>query len=95
VPGGTFCGERGVCTGSSVENTRCHVSCDAASQCPKDHTCVTGYDGARYCLEPPKPPILLARADVQAPAATGCSTGPGLFPVLGLLLVVRRRPRPA
>lgn len=93
TPGGTFCGERGVCTGSTSGDTRCHVSCTDVSQCPKDYTCATGYDNVKYCLEPPKPPILLTRADLQAPAATGCSTGLGLFPALGLLVFLRRRTR--
>lgn len=95
IQGGTFCGERGVCTGSTSGDTRCQVSCTDASQCMKDYTCATGFDGQHYCLAPPKPPILMTRASLQAPAATGCSTGLGLFPALGLLVFLRRRARPA
>lgn len=95
TPGQTFCGERGVCTGSIAGMTRCQVSCTDVSQCPADYSCATGLDGQRYCLEPPKPPILITRAQVEAPAATGCSTGLGLFPALGLLVVLRRRTRRA
>ncbi|MCC6334836.1 MAG: trypsin-like serine protease [Myxococcales bacterium] len=94
TPGGTFCGERGVCTGSLAGVTRCQVSCVTASDCPKDFTCVVGLDSQRYCLEPPKPPILLRKASIDGQAASGCSAGPGLFPALGLLLLLRRRKSP-
>ncbi|MEW5743590.1 MAG: trypsin-like serine protease [Myxococcota bacterium] len=91
TPGGTFCGERGVCTGSFPGETRCRVSCVDATNCPADYTCATGLDGQKYCLEPPKPPILLPRAFVEGKVPQGCSTGLGLFPALGLLVLLRRR----
>jgi len=91
TPGGTFCGERGVCTGSTANNTLCRVSCVDATGCPKDFTCATGYDNQRYCLEPPKPPILLPRAFIEGRAAEGCSAGVGLFPLLAVLVLRRRR----
>lgn len=93
TPGGTFCGERGVCTGTLPGITRCQVACTDASQCPADYSCATGLDGQRFCQEPPKPLILLTRASIQGPAAKGCSTGLGLFPALGLLVFLRRRSR--
>lgn len=91
TPGGTFCGERGVCTGSAPEVTRCQVSCVDATGCPKDYTCAPGFDGQRYCVEPPKPPILLPRATIDGPVPQGCSTGLGLVPALGVLVLLRRR----
>lgn len=91
TPGGTFCGERGVCTGSAPSITRCQVSCVDATDCLKDYTCTSGFDGQKYCQEPPKPLVLLQKATIDGKAAPGCSTGLGLFPALAVLLLRRRR----
>ena len=72
--------------------------------CPANYACANGWNGFRYCQEPPKPQILLAKASVAGPvakpggslsvgASASCSSAGGLslFPFVVLLAARRRR----
>lgn len=93
TPGQTYCGPVGLCTGKSQSNTVCAIGCVQTSDCPGKQTCEISWDSKKFCQEPPKPPVVLTLAKVDAPAITGCSTGVGLLPVLGLLVLSLRRRR--
>jgi hypothetical protein len=67
-------------------------TCTGNSDCGTGLTCVPSGNGTSYCSAPP---VTLAEASgPQGPAASGCESGGGGLPVLGLLLalgVLRRR----
>lgn len=73
--GTNICGMGAVCTGASQESSVCEFTCRSNVDCADGWTCVSGYNGFRFCQEPPKPKIFLPLANVASTAAkTGCAS---------------------
>ncbi len=91
--GTNFCGMDLVCTGPTAADAVCQITCRNAGDCPSNFTCTSGFNGFRYCQEPPKPQILIGRANVAGEVAkTGCSSlGFATFLPLAALVLFRRR----
>ncbi len=89
TPEATFCTQGMVCDGASPGRASCRKPCTMTGQCPNPQRCQAGFSGRLVCTDPP--PIVLPAASLEAAAATGCSTGAGLVPLVFLALLHRRR----
>ena len=89
LPGATFCLSGAVCNGPTPELARCSQPCTRTLDCLAPQTCRTGFLGTNACFDPP--PITFPVARLELPAATGCSAGVGLWPLLALAWLWRRR----
>lgn len=88
-----FCAMDTVCTGPTEGDSICQLTCRNQGDCPENWQCANGWNGFRFCQEPPKPQILLPKAAIAGPVAkTGCSSVGGLT-ILPLLALLRRRRR--
>jgi hypothetical protein len=88
-----FCAMDTVCTGPTEGDSICQLTCRNQGDCPDSWQCANGWNGFRFCQEPPKPQILLPKAAIAGPVAqTGCSSVGGLT-ILPLLALLRRRRR--
>jgi V8-like Glu-specific endopeptidase len=87
IPGATFCTGPSVCSGESVEQARCLRPCTLS--CSTGQGCHLGFNSMSVCVDDP---ITLPVARLELPAAPrSCSIGLGLWPVLAVLWVMRRR----
>ena len=94
--GQNYCGMDTVCTGATEGDSICQLTCRNMGDCPANFACANGWNGFRYCQEPPKPQILLPKASIAGPVAQpGCSSlgGLSLISILGLLSLRRRSVR--
>jgi V8-like Glu-specific endopeptidase len=96
--GTNFCSMDAACTGPNQADSTCQQTCRNMGDCPDQWQCATGWNGFRYCQEPPKPPVLIGRASINGPVAPqgpfGCSSAEGLSMMsLGLMLLGLRRRR--
>jgi len=89
TPQATFCTVGSVCNGPSAAQAHCSQPCSRSIECLTGQNCRTGFAGGNVCFDPD--PITLPIAQVEFPAAPRCAIGPGVFPLLAALWLMRRR----